>query len=166
VRRSKARVREDPFAQANPQIRIELEELNSDQVAMAVADGRADCGILVGGTPVLGLQNDAVPARSMVLVVPERHPLTGHLTLTLGDAIEYGFVSLSQSTSLAGLLDVAATSLEKRLKVRIRVRSFDAMCMMVAANLGIALLPAAAVRPHLPSVGLREKLPRRYRWKR
>ncbi len=144
------------FAQANPQIRIELEELNSDQVAMAVVDGRADFGILAGGTPVLGLQTMLYRRDRLVLVVPERHPLAERRTLALADAVEYDFVSLSQSTSLAGLLEAAATSLGKRLKVRIRVRSFDAMCMMVAANLGIALLPAAAVRAHLPSMGLRE----------
>jgi DNA-binding transcriptional LysR family regulator len=144
------------FAQANPHIRIELEEQNSDQVAMAVVDGRADFGILAGGTPVLGLQTMPYRRDRLVLVVPQRHPLAKRRTLALGDAIDYDFVSLSQSTSLAGLLDAAATSLGKRLKVRIRVRSFDAMCMMVAANLGIAVLPAAAVRPHLPAMGLRE----------
>jgi DNA-binding transcriptional LysR family regulator len=34
------------------------------------------------------------------------------------------------------------------------VRSFDAMCQMVAAGLGIAVLPDAAVQPHLRSMGL------------
>ena len=144
------------FAADNPQIRIELEEQNSDQVAMAVVDGRADFGILAGGTPVLGLQTMPYRRDRLALVVPERHPLAEHRSISLGDAIDYDFVSLSQSTSLANLLDAAATSLGKRLKVRIRVRSFDAMCGMVAANLGIAVLPAAAVRPHLRSMGLWE----------
>ena len=144
------------FAAQNPQIRIELEELNSDQVAMAVVNGRADFGILAGGTPVLGLQTMPYRRDRLVLVAPERHPLAKRRSISLGDAIDYDFVSLSQSTSLAGLLDAAAASLGKRLKVRIRVRSFDAMCMMVAANLGIAVLPAAAVRPHLRSMGLRQ----------
>lgn len=43
----------------------------------------------------------------------------------------------------------------RSLRVRIHVRSFDAMCQMVAAGLGIAVLPDAAVRPHLASMGLR-----------
>ena len=38
--------------------------------------------------------------------------------------------------------------------MRIHVRSFDAMCQMVAAGLGIAVLPDAAVQPHLRSMGL------------
>ena len=38
--------------------------------------------------------------------------------------------------------------------MRIHVRSFDAMCQMVAAGLGVAVLPDAAVQPHLRSMGL------------
>ena len=33
-------------------------------------------------------------------------------------------------------------------------RSFDAVCLMVAAGLGIGVLPDAAVQPHLRSMGL------------
>jgi DNA-binding transcriptional LysR family regulator len=40
--------------------------------------------------------------------------------------------------------------------MRIQVRSFDAMCQMVAAGLGVAVLPEAAVQPHLTSMGLRK----------
>ena len=44
----------------------------------------------------------------------------------------------------------------KRLRLRIQVRSFDAMCQMVAAGLGVAVLPLEAVEPHLRSMGLRK----------
>jgi DNA-binding transcriptional LysR family regulator len=62
---------------------------------------------------------------------------------------------LSRQTSLAQRLELATASVGKRLKLRIQVRSFDAMCLMVGAGLGIAVLPEAAVRPHLQSMGLR-----------
>ena len=47
-------------------------------------------------------------------------------------------------------------ALGKPLKLRIQVRSFDAMCQMVAAGLGVAVLPDAAIQPHLRSMGLRK----------
>jgi len=36
------------------------------------------------------------------------------------------------------------------------VRSFDAMCQMVAAGMGVAVLPREAIQPHLRSMNLRE----------
>jgi DNA-binding transcriptional LysR family regulator len=44
----------------------------------------------------------------------------------------------------------------RRLRVRIQVRSFDAMCQMVAAGLGVAVLPADAVRALVRSLSLRQ----------
>jgi DNA-binding transcriptional LysR family regulator len=55
---------------------------------------------------------------------------------------------------LAQRLALATQHLGRSLRVRIHVRSFDAMCQMVAAGLGIAVLPDAAVQPHLRSMGL------------
>jgi DNA-binding transcriptional LysR family regulator len=144
------------FTAANPQIRIELEEQNGDQVAMAVVDGKADFGILAESTPTLGLRTIPYRRDQLVLVVPNGHPLAVHRSISLSETLEHDFVHLSPSTSLAKLLESAAASAGKRLKIRIRVRSFDATCRMVAANLGVAVLPAEAVRPLLRSMGLRK----------
>ena len=51
-------------------------------------------------------------------------------------------------------LQAEANALGAALRVRVHVRSFDAMCQMVAAGLGIAVLPLDAVRPHVKSMGL------------
>ena len=40
--------------------------------------------------------------------------------------------------------------------MRIQVRSFDAMCQMVAAGMGIAVLPRDASQPHVRSMNLRQ----------
>ena len=143
------------FTAANPQIRIELEEQNSDQVAMAVVDGRADFGIIADWMPTHGLQTVPYRRDRLVLVVPTEHPLAARESISFDEAMDFDFVSLSRQTSLAQRLELATASVGKRLKLRIQVRSFDAMCLMVGAGLGIAVLPDAAVRPHLQSMGLR-----------
>jgi DNA-binding transcriptional LysR family regulator len=58
------------FTAANPQIRIELEEQNSDQVAMAAVDGQADFGILADRVPTFGLQTTLYRRDQLMLVVP------------------------------------------------------------------------------------------------
>ncbi|NCW40463.1 MAG: hypothetical protein EBV79_09605, partial [Betaproteobacteria bacterium] len=40
------------------------------------------------------------------------------------------------------------------LRVRMQVRSFDAVCHLVAAGLGISVLPRAAVEPLAQAMGL------------
>jgi DNA-binding transcriptional LysR family regulator len=144
------------FNAVNPEIRIELEEQDSEQVALAVVDGHADFGIMADQMPTLGLQTMLYRRDHLVLVVPSGHPLAQRASVSFDDALEFDFVSLSRSTSLAKRLQAATSLSGGMLKLRIQVRSFDAMCLMVAAGLGIAVLPDAAVRPHLRSMNLRK----------
>lgn len=144
------------FVAANPGIRIQLEEGNSSEIVLAVLDGRADVGIFAEGTPPLGLQTLPYREDRLVVVVPRGHALAARKSVDFIEAADFEFVSLSSGTSLAERLRHAAEGLGKRLRLRIQVRSFDAMCQMVAAGLGIAVLPDAAVQPHLRSMGLRK----------
>lgn len=143
------------FIAANPGIRIELEEQNSREVVMAVADGRADLCIFADRTPEMGLTVLPYAEDRLVLVVPAGHPPAAGDALPFEAALEHDFVCLSEGTSIAQRLQAQADALGRRIKVRIRVRSFDAMCLMVAAGLGVAVLPLAAIQPHVRSMGLR-----------
>ena len=144
------------FVTANPGIRIELEEQNSSEVVLAVLDGRADIGILADRTPPLGLRTVTYREDRLVLVVPKSHPLASRKSINVADATDFEFVGLSTETSIAQRLQLETEAAGKRLRLRIQVRSFDAMCQMVAAGLGVAVLPDAAVQPHLRSMGLRK----------
>ena len=90
-----------------------------------------------------------------MLGVPSGHPLAKRKKVAFAEAVDYDFVSLTQSTSLAQRLELESGHLSKPLRLRIHVRSFDAMCQMVAAGLGIAVLPVAAAQPLGQALGLR-----------
>ncbi len=143
------------LARRQPGIRIELNEADSREVVLAVLDGRADLGIFADRTPALGLQTAPYRRDHLVLVVPPGHALARRRRLTFAEAVRYDFVSLTQSTSLAQRLALESGALGAPLRIRIHVRSFDAMCQMVAAGLGIAVLPEAAARPLAKAMGLR-----------
>ena len=143
------------FARQQPGIRIELHEADSQEVVMAVIDGRAELGIFADRTPVLGLQTVVYRHDRLVLVVPAGHPLARRRRVAFAQAVDYDFVSLTQSTSLAQRLARESGLMHKPLRIRIQVRSFDAMCQMVAAGLGIAVLPLAAAQPLGQAMGLR-----------
>lgn len=144
------------FIRANAGIRIELEEENSIEVVMAVLDGRADLGIYADRTPAFGLHEMNYREDRLVLVVPQGHPLAKRRSVRFEEAVDYDFVSLPKGTSLAKRLQAETSALGRSLKMRLQVRSFDAMCQMVAAGLGVAVLPGEAIRPHLRSMNLRE----------
>jgi DNA-binding transcriptional LysR family regulator len=144
------------FVNANPGIRIELEEQNSSEIVLAVLDGRADIGIFADRTPALGLHLVNYREDRLDLVVPRGHALARRRAVRFEEALEYDFVSLSKGTSLAKRLQTETEALGRRLKLRIQVRSFDAMCQMVAAGLGVAVLPHDAVQALVRSMNLRQ----------
>jgi DNA-binding transcriptional LysR family regulator len=144
------------FVAQNPGIRIELEEEDSSAVVQAVLDGRADLGIFADRTATHGLHTMNYREDRLVLVVPRGHALARRRSLRFEELLDCDFVSLSEGTSLARRLHTEAQALGRQLRLRIRVRSFDAMCRMVAAGLGIGVLPRDAILPHLRSMDLRQ----------
>ncbi|OWJ56314.1 hypothetical protein BWU74_30910 [Paraburkholderia caledonica] len=80
------------------------------------------------------------------------HPLAGRKAVPFDNALDFDFVSLSRPTSLAERLALATAP--PRLELRVQIRSFDAICRMVATGLGVAVLSDIAERPHLRSMAL------------
>ena len=144
------------FSVLHPGIRIQMNEADSHEVVLAVLEGRADLGVFADRTPALGLQTLPYRRDRLVLVVPPGHPLATRRRIGFAEAATYDFVSLSQGTSLAQRLALASGQIGVPLRIRIHVRSFDAMCQMVAAGLGIAVLPGTAVQLLVKALGLRK----------
>lgn len=144
------------FTSAQPGIRIELNEADSHEIVLAVLDGRADLGLFADRTPTLGLQTASYRRDRLVLVVPAGHPLARRRRASFSEAADYDFVSLTRGTSLAQRLALESQQAGKPLRIRIQVRSFDAICQMVAAGLGIAILPAGAAQPMARPLGLKQ----------
>ena len=146
------------FAAKNPGIRIELEEQNSADIVLAVLDGRADFGIFADRTAAHGLDLLNYRGDRLVLVVPDGHAMQRRKSVRFAEVVDEEFVCLPRTTSLSLRLHEETELLGRRLRVRIHVRSFDAMCQMVANGMGVAVLPEAAIQPHLKSMPLRRIL--------
>ena len=134
------------FVRGQPLVRISLEEKLSEQVISAVADGEADMGIFADNVPSSGLEKYLYRRDRLVLLVPADHPLASKAEISFDETLEYDFVGLNQGSSLLQRLTEAAAGLERALRLRIQVSSFDAICRMIEAGLGIGVLPEGAVR--------------------
>lgn len=143
------------FLASNPNVRIGLEEALSDAIIQAVAEGRADIGIFADNAPADALHKRLYRKDQLVLLVPTYHPLATEEKLALVDTLDYDYVALNQGSSLLRRITEAAISAGKMLKVRIQVSSFDGICRMIEAGLGVGILPLSSVRPGLLEQKLR-----------
>ena len=143
------------FLCEQPLIRISLEEKLSEQVIAALVAGEADLGIFADNVPSQGLEKFLYRRDRLVVLVPPDHALASATEISFVETLGYDFVGLNQGSSLLQRLIDASVSLEKPLRLRIQVASFDAICRMIEAGLGIGVLPEGAVRAENLGAGLR-----------
>lgn len=142
------------FGREHPGIQVHLEEHVSDAIVRAVADQVADLGIVSDQLPRPGLE--LVPFRTdrlQLLVTPD-HPLAGRGRVRFVESLEFPLVGLPATSALHGRLQREAADAGRELNLPIRVSSFDAVCAMVAAGLGVGVVPQAATTPYIASLGL------------
>lgn len=143
----------EQFMKAHPLIRIDLEERGSPEIPLALLEGRADFGVVDLPVPPAGLTFTPFFTDTLVLLTPRTHRLASRRRLRLADALDEPFITLTDGTALSNRLLASAADAGRALNVRMRMRGFDAVCRMVAAGLGVGVLPLEAVAPqlaHLP----------------
>ncbi len=143
------------FSHLHPQVKIDLEERVSSETIRAVREGLTDIGIFAGHVPSEDLQVFTYRHDQLVLVTPREHPLAERDGLFLREAVGYDFIGLQQDASLHSLLQHSAHSQGVALRLRIQVRSFEAICRMIHTGMGVGVLPDLAVRTYLPALDVR-----------
>lgn len=139
------------FSRLYPAIKFDIEERVGSAVIRAVADGRADLGIVAAQTPPQGL--DTYPYRhdELTLAVPGSHALAARQHMSFKEVLEHEMVGPHLESSMHTLLTSEAVKLGMALKLRIRISSFDCMCRMVSNGLGVAVLPRSVINQYLRS---------------
>lgn len=143
------------FAAQHPDIHVHLEEHVSAAIAAAVADNSADFGIVSELPVIAGLETIPFRRDELAVVVKPDHPLARRASVTFADVAQLPQVGLSAESSLHHLLSHAAVEVGANLNWRIQVTSFDAACAMVAAGLGISIVPRAATTAYIRSLALK-----------
>lgn len=143
------------FQRVFPDVDIDLEEQSSANVMRSVLERNADIGICnaIDGTE----QFEHRPYRTdrMFVMVPRCHPLSDTNAVSLADLLGENFVGLRSESALTQLLAQQAAAAGSQLKIRIRVSSLDALCRMVHAGLGIAVVPQQSGEMYLDKLDVR-----------
>jgi DNA-binding transcriptional LysR family regulator len=142
------------FLALHPQVNIDLEERLSDEIVAAVADGKADIGIVAGTEDATGLEVYPFRVDRFVLVTAATHALAKLQRVTFAELLDFDFVGLDRASSLQRFLSDKADRSGRRLKLRVQLRSFDSICRLVECNVGIGIVPETTAARNMRTMAL------------
>ncbi|MEN9780026.1 MAG: transcriptional regulator [Pseudomonadota bacterium] len=131
------------FQVAHDDVRIVLEECWSEDAVRRVRSGDADVGVVVEGCDLDGLWTRPYRRDRLAAVVRDDDALQ-KAEIAFEDLLERDLVGLEGSSTLTRLLAAQASGLMRPMALRVQVRSFEAVCRAVQAQLGVGILPLAA----------------------
>src|SRR5437764_4515485 len=134
------------FLSAHPNVSVDLEERLSEEIVGLIAEGVADLGIIAGTIDVSALETYPFRKDRFALVVARHHPLARRTKSAFAQVLDYDFVGLDRSSALQRFLADKAARIGQPLRLRVQLRSFDAVCRMVECNVGIGIVPETTAR--------------------
>jgi DNA-binding transcriptional LysR family regulator len=140
------------FLARHPAVQVDLREYLSEEIVRSVADGGADIGIVAGDVHTGDFDARPFGRNQLVVVVPSAHRLAGASALSFSDTLEDPHVGLHHGSAIHRFLLRKAELAGRDYSPRIQVGSFEAICLMIEAGVGIGVLPASSARRHARSM--------------
>ncbi len=134
------------FLSAHPGIGVDLEERLSDEIVGLIAEGVADIGIVAGTVDTGRLATYPFRSDRFVLVTPAGHALAGRGRVAFAEVLAHDFVGLDRASALQRFLAGKAARIGQGIRLRVQLRSFDAVCRMVEAGVGLGVVPETTAR--------------------
>jgi DNA-binding transcriptional LysR family regulator len=142
------------FLREHPDINVDVEERESTDIAAAIASGAADLGFAAEHALPDNVERFLFSEDRLTVVAARRGEFSGRRQIDFTELADRDFVGLTNSTALQVHIARHAARLGMRLRFRARLRDFDAICRMVAAGVGIAVVPEAAAKRCVRSMPL------------
>jgi DNA-binding transcriptional LysR family regulator len=134
------------FLSAHPHVGVDLEERLSDEIVGLIAEGVADLGIIAGTVDPGSLETFPFRRDRFVLVVARNHPLARRSKIAFAQVLDHDFVGLDRASALQRFLADKAARAGQPLRLRVQLRSFDAVCRLVECDVGIGIVPETTAR--------------------
>jgi DNA-binding transcriptional LysR family regulator len=134
------------FLAAHPHVSVDVEERLSDEIVGLIAEGVGDIGIVAGTVDLSTLETYPFRHDRFVLVVGREHPLAGRRKIAFAEVLDHDIVGLDRASALQRFLADKAARAGRPLRLRVQLRSFDAVCRLVECNVGIGIVPETTAR--------------------
>jgi len=125
----------------NRNIRVDIEERFSRDLIRELRDGNASLGVCWDRVDFEGLAHRPYRRDRLALAVYAGHPLAGRASIGFEETLAFDHVGLPPSTAVHTMLQRAAASAGRTVTYRVVVSTFDAALRVVAADLGVAVVP-------------------------
>jgi len=142
------------YLSAHPDVNVRLQERPSSAVVKAVAEGAVDIGVAAGVKQADNVQFLPYHTDRLVLVTHPSHPLSRREELAFADTLGFDYVGLSDWSAIHAFLVQAASAQGFSLRFRVEVGSFEAVCRMIEANVGIGVIPELVACRHARAMNI------------
>jgi len=139
----------------NPSIDLDVEERQSHEIIDAIRNGERDAGIVADFTPAGDLELLPLGVDQLVLVVPKGHPFAPRKSIEFSRILSSELVGLLSSNALTEHLEMQANKAGVRIRWRVRVPNFLAICAMVSQGVALGIVSESAARRASQTMPLR-----------
>ncbi len=143
------------FLSAHPMVHIDLAERMSVDIPQSILSGLADIGIMAGVPVNKNLEIIPYKEDNLVVVAPLGHQLSRNKSTSFERILDFDHISLPRASALSQFLSCEAEKIGRSIKIRIEVTSCDAVCRMVEANAGVAVIPESAAIRHVKNSSIK-----------
>jgi DNA-binding transcriptional LysR family regulator len=119
-----------------------------------VLEGQAGVGIRSTRMETPGLRAVHFSTDTLVLIVPRGHRFARRKSIAFAETLDEAHVGMHAGSTIRDQLARATASVGKALHLRVELSNFDAVCRMVAAGVGIGVVPEMIARRHLADLPL------------
>ncbi|SAK83124.1 LysR family transcriptional regulator [Caballeronia hypogeia] len=139
---------------ANQNIKVDVEERLSHDLVRQLREGVASVGVCWDSVDLRGLQHRPYRRDRLALAVPADHPFARLSAVSFEESLEFEHVGLPPATAVHTMLQRAAAQAGKTMSYRVIVSSFDAAFRVVAAGLGVSVVPMEVAGAYRQALGV------------
>jgi molybdate transport repressor ModE-like protein len=143
------------FLQSHPGIRIDLSEYTSREIQRMLADGQADIGVLAGPVTREDLESAPYYKDRLVIMLPREAVPASQKKMGIDQLLAQDLILSQEGGSISEWLADLARLKGQLLHVRVRAKGFDALSQLVAAGLGVTVLPEIVAKRFAKLLDLR-----------
>ncbi|NCT85037.1 MAG: LysR family transcriptional regulator [Comamonadaceae bacterium] len=125
---------------AHPSARVSITPAEPPLLDAWISEQRFDLGLAEQATPLAGVRIEPVLEADEVAVLPGDHPLAARKRLALKDFEGQDFISLAEDDPYRREIDARFGSAGVARRLRVQTHSAVAVCELVRARLGIAII--------------------------
>jgi DNA-binding transcriptional LysR family regulator len=153
------------FREAHPDVSLTLAEGEPEEIAPRLRAGEFDLALLfefpgVRERPGAGLRTVGLLEDPMHVALPAAHPLADKRALTLADLRDENWVQTSESSPCARHVIRSCLAAGFEPHVTFESDDYETVQGLVAAGVGVALIPRLALTRVRPGIVVRELAPR------